>query len=432
MSLSHWGRSLALARSRLVENILILSGLHVFTYLFPLITIPFLSRTLGPHGWGVLAFYQAFGAIAIQIVEYGFDWSATRELARERDSVDRRGEILVNVTMAKIALASIVGLAAIVAFLLLPPLQRQPALVPAALFWAFGQACNLNWYFQGLERMRFMAFLALSTKALATAAIFIIVDSSADAWMVLAVNGVAAWSVAIVGFAVAARKTRLHPSLSGARHRLIQGWTFFVFQSAASIYTMGNAFILGLFAAPRVVGFYAAAEKLIRLITSFINPVARALYPRIGHLVMTSQQEASRLVRRSTIAAAAVSVVVSIATWVAAPTIISVGLGAGYEDAVQLLRIMSLLPVAIVPGYLLGSQWMLPLGHERPYVRIVLAAGVADLTLALALAPTLGAPGVAATVVITESFVAASVYLWLRRRSLDPLSPSMRPVQVPG
>ena len=408
-------------KSRLVENMLILSGLHVFTYIFPLITIPFLARVLGPTGWGVLAFYQAFGAIAVQVMEYGFDWSATREIARNQDSAERRGEVLSGVVVAKCVLAIACVVGALIAYAALPQLRREPALVPATLFWAIGQAANLNWYFQGMERMRFIAGLSFVGKAVATASIFVVVDAPADGWKVLALNGIAAWLVAGVALVAAARGGWKRPSFASVRGTLKQGWTFFVFQGAASIYTLGNAFILGLFAAPRVVGFYAAAEKVIRLITSFINPVVRALYPRVGNLVMTSQERAAVLVRRSTIAGALASVAVGAVTFVAAPAIVGVAMGSGFEEAVPLLRIMSLLPVAVIPGFMLGSQWMLPLGYERPYVRIVLRAGAFNLALALLLAPTFAATGMAVVAVATEAFVAVSIFLWLSRRSLDPL-----------
>src|SRR5258706_3396286 len=71
----------------------------------------------------------------------------------------------------------------------------------------------------------------------------------------------------------------------------------FLFCSAATLYTMGNAFILGLFAAPAVVGYFAAAEKISRAVFGLFDPVRESLYPRLSHLVRESPQQAKRLAR---------------------------------------------------------------------------------------------------------------------------------------
>lgn len=61
-----WGLCLSGYRFKhsLTQNILALYGVHFANYLFPLITVPYLARVLGPKEWGLLAFTQAFGGIS--------------------------------------------------------------------------------------------------------------------------------------------------------------------------------------------------------------------------------------------------------------------------------------------------------------------------------------------------------------------------------
>ena len=63
------------------------------------------------------------------------------------------------------------------------------------------------------------------------------------------------------------------------------GWTMFFFRSSVSLYTVGNAFISGLFATPAAVGYYAAAEKLSRAAFAALNPIYQAVYPRVVRLM---------------------------------------------------------------------------------------------------------------------------------------------------
>ena len=69
-------------RSKILVNVITLYGVQGCTYLLPVITFPYLARVLHPDGWGAVLFAQAIGGMVAIAVEYGFDFSATRETAR--------------------------------------------------------------------------------------------------------------------------------------------------------------------------------------------------------------------------------------------------------------------------------------------------------------------------------------------------------------
>src|SRR5690554_7538012 len=71
-------------KKRLLGNFLSLSGLQVFTYILPLITLPYLVRVLGVEKYGLVMFAQSFIMFFNILVDYGFNLSATREIAVNR------------------------------------------------------------------------------------------------------------------------------------------------------------------------------------------------------------------------------------------------------------------------------------------------------------------------------------------------------------
>jgi PST family polysaccharide transporter len=63
-----------------------------------------------------------------------------------------------------------------------------------------------------------------------------------------------------------------------------------VFRSGESLYGVGNAFLLGLFAPPTLVGYFASAEKLSRAAFGLLNPIRETLYPRISRIIFSLRQ----------------------------------------------------------------------------------------------------------------------------------------------
>lgn len=428
-----WGLCLSGYRFKhsLTQNILALYGVHFANYLFPLITVPYLARVLGPKEWGLLAFTQAFGGYINLLVEYGFGLSATRQVAQSRDSLRRRAELLAGVLGAKgvltllaIALAGMVG-----GFI--PAFRDHPQVLWAGVFWALATAYSPMWYFQGLERMRLVASLEVGAKALVLVFIFLWVKGPDDTWKVLALQGGASLLSTLLALYLAYREVPLVlPKPQGVLEALRLGWSMFVFRSAVSLYTLGNTFVLGLFAPPQVVGYYAGAEKISKAFLGLLSPVSQALYPRLSHLARSAPLEAARLARMGLVWMGLGGVALGVGVWASAPLLVKIFLGEGYEAAIWPLRILAFLVPLIALSNVLGIQWMLPMGMDRPFNVIIVGAGLANLFLAVLLAPRLFHVGMALAVVASELLVTAGMWLYLRRRKRDPFS-LLRPGGTP-
>ena len=203
---------------------------------------------------------------------------------------------------------------------------------------------------------------------------------------------------------------------------LRMGWSMFLFQGSMSLYGAGNAFILGLFASPAAVGFYAGAEKLARALMGLLAPIHQSLYPRLSHLVQHNRPAANRLARSSMFLMSSAGVVLSLAAFLGAPWAVPLILGRSFTASVPVLEILAALPLLDALGTLFGVLWMVPLGLDRQFNRVILAGGALNLVLAVLFAPRFAQLGMAAAVVATEVFVVLSLYLTLHRRKLSPLA----------
>jgi polysaccharide transporter, PST family len=118
---------------------------------------------------------------------------------------------------------------------------------------------------------------------------------------------------------------------------------------------------------------------------------------------------------------------------VTAPFLVRVTLGQGYEPAIHVMRILSLLLPAIGLSSVLGIQWMLPLGMDAVFNKIIVSVGVLNVALAMWWAPRWQHAGMAWAVVFSEWLVTLTMTIVLWRRRMSPLSrdPDL-PVPVTG
>lgn len=429
MTTRPWMRGAQLLQNTVVRNALGLYALQIGSYLLPIATIVFLARLLGPQNWGGLAFMQAFASYVMLVVTYGFNFSATREVSRHRDDPDRLAELLADVLGAKVLLSVLAVLVAFALSIVVVPVRSHQTLFWPAMLWALSLSYSLSWFFQGLERMAFVARWETAARAASLAGILLLVRSPADTWKVLTIQGAAMTAAIVVEMAITYREVEFRaPSARRVWRTLGRGWSMFLYQGAISFYTVGNGFILGLFGSPAVVGYYVGAEKISKSFASLLFPITQAIYPRISHMATHARGEAARLARTSLFLVGGAGCVMGLVIFFGAPVLVRIVLGPNYESAVVVLRILALLPPLIAVSNVLGIQWMLALGLDRIVNLVVVSACVLNVTLAIILVPHYMHVGMAVAVVASETLVTLGLYAALRISHLDPLVVASMPV----
>jgi PST family polysaccharide transporter len=392
-----------------------LYGAQAANALVPLLLLPYLARVLHAQAWGMVLIAQAFGAWGGILIDYGFNLSATRSLARAADAGERAA-IVSAVLGAKALIALLLMPAALAAYFFVGGLHDQPAYLAAGIVLALLQGFDLMWYFQGIERPGPYARLVGLSRLLMLPATVLLVRAPGDGLVALVVQAVAMLALLLLGLATLVRALPLRlPAMAAVRQELARGWSMFVFRSFASLYTTANTVILGLFAGPLIVGVYGSAEKITRQGLSLLSPVAQASFPRISRLVHHDHGAAVQHARTSLLIMSAVGLAACIAVWAGAPLIVALLLGPGYEAVVPVMRILAPMVPLVAISNVLGIQWMVPLGLDGLFNRVIIAGGLLNLALAALLAPRLGAGGMAIAVVSAEALVTAAMVLTIQR-----------------
>jgi PST family polysaccharide transporter len=411
---------------RLLENLASLYSVHMFNYLVPLFTLPYLARVLGPAEWGALAFADAYARFVSLAVEYGFGLSATREVARIRHDAGARGRQLSGVFGAQILLGAAALLITVVLARYMPIFASHRWLLPGAFFLAMSQGAAPMWYFQGIERVRLMGALWILGRIAGALGLVLFVHSPGDGSLALFIQGTAPFLAVIGGALMAYRDTPFYwPSIRRGWEALHAGGPLFLYRAGGTLYSSFNVLLLGMFAPSLALAWFAGAEKLARAAVAAWSPINQVFYPRINHLMATDRRGAEQAARWSAWLMVAVGAGMGLFLFFGAPLLVRLALGAGYEPAVGILRVMAALPPLIALSNVLGAQWMLALRLDKELNWIILGAGLVNLAAALVLGRWYLGLGMAVSLVIAEAFFAVAALVTLRRRRLDPWAGSV-------
>jgi polysaccharide transporter, PST family len=411
-----------LVRHSVFQNALALYGVQASNFVLPLIALPYVARVLRPEAWGAVLFAQSLSIWLMIVVEYGFIFSATRDLARHRDDENAVADIAAGVLSAKLILVCLVSLICLVVIGFVSQFQRHPELLLWAWAWAIGQGMSSLWYFQGIEKIRFAAILEMIGRLLSVAAIFVFVKSPTDAPVVIAWQAITSLASSAALFWIMYRRVSFRvPSLSGAVNMLRAGFSMFFYRLCVSFYTSANALILGVMTNSVQVGYYGSAEKIVTAANGVYWPFWRATFPRISYNLERNRAEAVRLARLSFVLVLGYGLFITLLIVLLAPVVVPWLLGEEYKSMIPTLQNLALIiPFVGVSGSL-GLQWMVPNGFERELNFITLFTALANIASSILLVKSFEANGMAISVLISEFFavILSVIYLGKVKKLLN-------------
>jgi len=407
---------------RLLSNILSLGILQGLNYVLPLITFPYQVRILGVEKFGLLAFASSVVAYFNILVDYGFNLTAPREIAIHRENKEKLSEIVSSILQIKFVLFII---AAILFAILVTTIERfkKDALVYYITFGTiFGQILFPVWFFQGIEKMKYITIFNVISRTIFTLLIFVFVKRPSDYIYVplisaigIIVSGIASLYVITHSFLI---KLKLQ-KYNVLRYYIKESFSIFISNFAINIYTASTTFILGLFTNNVIVGYYAVADKIIKIFKQLLSPITQSFYPFITKKLSENKDIGLSIIRKVTKYLGIFTFFLSFFILIFSKSIILIISGKNYMQSIVPLKIMSFLPFIIALSNIMGIQTMLPLKMKKAFSIILITASILNIILSLIFVPILKHVGSAITVSIVETFITLSMYFYLKNKRIN-------------
>ena len=404
---------------KLFTNFISLSTVQIANYLFPLITIPYLVRVLGAEKFGLISFAQAFILYFSLITNYGFNLSAPRSISINRDNLSEVSRIFNSVMFLKIILMFFSLIILSLSVIIFDKFRGEWLVYFFTFGFIIGEVLFPLWFFQGMEKMKSIAILSLLSKLFYTVSIFVFVKSEIDYALVPLLNSLGVILSGLISISIVIKKFNILisiPKYSDLKFQLKDGWNIFYSNIAISIYTISNTFILGIFTNDTIVGYYSAAEKIIKVFQGLLYPVFQSFYPHISKLAVVSKESALKLINNLGWKIGLFTIIISSLIFLFSEQIIYLFLGGSFLRSVAVLKILSFIPFLIGLSSIYASLFMLGFGYTKKWSNIILTASFVDVMLVILLVwiIPLGEVGVSISWLITEIFVVMISYLYFR------------------
>ena len=395
-------------KKRLLENFFSLSFLQGANYLLPLITLPYLVRVLGPEKYGLIAFAQAFTAYFQILTDYGFNLSATREISINRENEEKISEIFSSVMVIKfglLILSFIIMSSIVFAF---EKFRRDWLIYFLTFGMVVGQTLFPVWFFQGMERMKYITFLNITAKLIFTISIFIFIRNASDYIYVPLINSLGSMVAGLLALRIVFKDFGVSftiPDLDAVKHQLKEGWHIFVSMIAISLYTTSRIFLVGIFTNNTITGYYAIAEKLMNIIQTFpLVPLLQTMYPRLSAIYSESKRGAYDIMRKFQNFTTFFYLFIVLILYYLSEIVVSLVAGAPYKETVITFRTL-LLAMFFINANAFRVQFLLVSGHDEIYSKIHILMGLLGLLLLIFGTYFCSYVGAASSVVLIEFFV---------------------------
>lgn len=265
------------------KNYLYLLMIQGANFILPLITIPYLVRTIGTNKFGIVMVAQSLALFLTIVTDFGFNISATREVAMIKNNKESLSQFFFNVIFIKTILL-ICSFLVLLSLIIFVEKFNQESLVYLLSFGVvFGQVLFPSWFFQGIEKMKMITLINVLAKLIFTVSVFLVIKNQDDYYFVPLFYGLGFLLSGALGFIFSLKYIQYKkPIVIESIQIAKESFSLFLSNLAVSLYTNMNTFIIGVFVSDSLAGVYSSMEKLIVATKSIYTPLYQAMFPNLS------------------------------------------------------------------------------------------------------------------------------------------------------
>ncbi len=378
--------------------------LQVISVAFPLITFPYISRTLLPEGVGKVSFANSIISYFIMFAQLGMPTYGIRACARMRDDKDRLSKTAQELLIINIVTTIISYTVFLVMLFTVPKLYHEKKLFLIMSVNILFSAIGVEWLYKAMEAYGYITIRSIICKLISLAGVFLMIHSQDDYIIYGGLSVFAAVGSNIMNLLNIRRYINIKPYGNyDFKPHIKAVLVFFAMSCATTVYLHLDSAMLGFMTSDSVVGCYDTAVKVRTVLMHLVTALGVVILPRASYYVKKGNLEQFHSLTEK-----ALNFVLLLATAMTFYFIVfakeSIYLLAGKEFYAAILPMQIIMPTLLLVGItnITGTQVLVPLGEEKAVLVSVIIGAVVDVIINALLIPSVGAMGAAIGTLIAE------------------------------
>ena len=388
---------------------------RMFSVFLPLVTAPYLSRTVGTDGVGLYSLAWSVSYVFCLIGMLGLNDYGVRAIAKVRDNREELDRTFSSIWQMQLLVA---GITLLFWFGYVFLVAGEEKIIALHLTWmSVSCLCSFDWCLMGLDQFRPIALRNTFVKLAAAACVFLFVRKKEDLWIYAMV-----WSLAtLIGnlscITTLRGRVSYHrvPMRESLKH-LGPCAVLFISVMAVNIYRTMDKVMVSTIAGVAENGLYENAEKIIYCLSGFISAIGTVMLPKVSHMVRNG--ETDRILKHIDKSMNLVIAMVSaMAFGVAAVADRFAPLFYGEDFAYSGTLMAPLAFTLIMIGFanVIRTQVVLPQNRDSIFVKSVCCGAAVNLIANVLLIPGMKSMGAVIGTLLAEMTVPVVQFILLRK-----------------
>lgn len=362
--------------------------------------MPYLARVIGVDGFGKIAFASAIIVWVQTVADWGFNYTATREVAKNRENIEIVSDIFSRVLWSRCFLMIVSFLILFILTSIIPQFRENANIIFVTFLMIPGHIMFPDWFFQAMEKMKYITILNLLSKLLFTILIFVFIKDEDDyilqplfISMGFVLAGIIAMYYILVKWKIRLKKTSIKSII-----RTIKSSTdIFLNNLLPNLYASFATILLGIFHGSTANGIYEAGTKFMYVAQQLLGSITRVFFPFL-----------SRDISKHSIYAKAsliVSIAMSMFLFIFAPLLIRIFFTPEFSDSITVLRILSFVLIFITIDSVYGVNYLIVRGFDKQRRTLCLTCSIIGCAIAIVLVFYFSYIGKALSLVIANAML---------------------------
>ena len=388
---------------------------RMFSVLLPLVTAPYLSRTVGTDGVGLYSDAWTMSELFCLLGMLGLADYGVRTIAQARDNREELDRTFSGIWQMQLMVA---GAALLLWFGYLFLFAGEEKTIALHLtMMSVSCLCSFDWCLMGLDLFKPIALRNTFVKLAATACVFIFVKAPGDLWIYALV-----WSAATLAgnlscaMTLRGRVTYRRVSLKESLKHLRPCAVLFISVLAVSIYRKMDKVMVYNIAGKHENGLYENAEKIIYCLSGFISAIGTVMMPKVSNMQKKGETERiARHIDRSMDLIICMVSAMAFGVAAVADRFAPLFYGEDFRYSGTLMAPLAFTLIMIGFANVIRTQVVLPQKRDTIFVKSVCCGAVVNLVANACLIPGMKSMGAVVGTLLAEMTVPVVQYIILRK-----------------